>query len=118
MKNTTCELAKKSCKPCEGGVPPLKGKELQSFLQQLGNGWNLNKENQLEKEFNFPDFKQALLFTNKIGDVAEQEGHHPDIHLSWGKVKIVLWTHSIHGLSENDFILASKCDEAFKRMSK
>lgn len=103
-------LSKKNCVPCKKGMPPLEGESLHHFYEQLASGWNLIDEHHLEKEYTFPNFKEALSFTNKIAAIAEQEGHHPDIHLSYGKVKIVLWTHKINGLSENDFILAAKCD--------
>ncbi|MGH7889931.1 MAG: 4a-hydroxytetrahydrobiopterin dehydratase [Thermodesulfobacteriota bacterium] len=105
-------LSKKKCIPCSKGEPPLKGVALKAFHNQL-TGWKVIDEHHLEKEYTFKDFKQALGFTNKVGDLAEQEGHHPDIYLAWGKVKIVLWTHKINGLSENDFIMAAKCDGAF-----
>ncbi len=104
------ELSKKKCVPCSKGTPPLKGEPLAQLQKQLKPGWKVVDEHHLEKEFSFKNFKEALAFTNKVGEVAEQEGHHPDIFLSWGKVKIQLWTHKINGLSENDFILAAKCD--------
>lgn len=109
--NEGCELSKKSCVPCRGGVSPLKGKELLGFYQQLKEGWSVIDEHHLEKTFKFPDFKAALVFTNRVGELAEEEGHHPDLFLSYGKVKIQLWTHKIDGLTESDFILAAKCDE-------
>lgn len=107
--NPNDKLSQKHCIPCKQGVPPLKGEELKRLHQQL-NGWKVVDEHHLEKEYLFKDFKQALAFVNKVGELAEQEGHHPDLHLSWGKVKVVLWTHKIDGLSESDFILAAKCD--------
>lgn len=104
------ELATKKCKPCEGGIPALKGLELRRMFSRL-EGWNLVNEHHLEKEYLFQDFRQALDFVNRLGEVAEEEGHHPDVFLTWGKVKVTLWTHAVGGLSENDFILAAKADE-------
>ncbi len=106
------KLAQKKCIPCSGGIPPLTEKEALHFLSQLPKGWQVIDNHHLEKEFSFADFKQALQFTNRVGDIAEMEGHHPDIYLAWGKVKITLWTHKINGLTESDFILAAKIEEA------
>ena len=103
-------LSKKSCVPCKGGVPPLKGPALQALYDQLGNNWKVIDDHHLEKEYTFKNFREALAFTNKVGAIAEEQGHHPDIFLSCGKVKIQLWTHKIDGLTESDFILAAKCD--------
>jgi 4a-hydroxytetrahydrobiopterin dehydratase len=105
------DLAQRKCVPCEGGVAALKGDDLRQLYAQL-DGWTLVNEHHLEKEYRFKDFVSALAFVNELGEVAEAEGHHPDIFLTWGKVKVTLWTHSIGGLSENDFILASKADAA------
>lgn len=105
-----CDLAKKHCVPCRGGVPPLKGESLKKLEKELKKDWKIVDEHHLEKEVIFPDFKQALAFTNRIGEIAEAEGHHPDIYLAWGKVKISIWTHKIDGLTESDFILAAKID--------
>lgn len=118
MKQSECDLAKKPCVPCQGGVPPLKGKELDHLRKKLGNGWKIIHEHHLEKEYTFPDFRKALTFTNRVGELAEKEGHHPDIYLAWGKVRIELWTHKIDGLTESDFILAAKCDEQLERMNE
>lgn len=104
------ELAKKECVPCKGGVPPLKGNDLTVLLEQLGNGWKIVDEHHLEKEYKFKNFREALEFTNKIGELAEAQGHHPDIYLAWGKVKLTIWTHKIDGLTESDFIFAAKAD--------
>ena len=109
--NQHAALSKKKCVPCTIGVPPLKGEQLQALYQHLQHGWKIVDEHHLEKEYDFPDFQSALDFTNQIGAIAEEEGHHPDIYLAYGKVKILLWTHKINGLSESDFILAAKCDE-------
>ncbi|MGE5293625.1 MAG: 4a-hydroxytetrahydrobiopterin dehydratase [Solirubrobacterales bacterium] len=104
------QLAEKRCVPCRGGVQPLKGEVIQQLAEQLQPGWNVVDEHHLEREYRFPDFRQALEFVNEVGEIAEQENHHPDILLSYGKVVIQLWTHKIHGLHENDFILAAKID--------
>ncbi|HEX4497845.1 MAG TPA: 4a-hydroxytetrahydrobiopterin dehydratase [Thermoanaerobaculia bacterium] len=103
------DLSEKTCQPAEGGA--LKGDELRKRLGQLQFGWTSPNEHHLEKEFRFKDFREALDFVNRLGEIAEKEGHHPDIFLAWGKVKVTLWTHSVGGLSENDFILAAKADE-------
>ncbi len=109
------ELAKKECIPCKGGVPPLKGRELTRLLGMLGNGWNIVKEHHLEKKYDFPDFRQALEFTSRVGELAELQGHHPDIYLAWGKVVLTIWTHKIDGLTESDFIFAAKADQELDR---
>ena len=106
------ELAKKECVPCSGGVPPLKGSELEVLRRQLVEGWTVADEHHLEKEYQFDDFRQALDFTNKVGEMAEDQNHHPDILLAWGKVKVTIWTHKIDGLTESDFFFAAKCDAA------
>ena len=103
------ELATKQCVPCRGGVPPLKGAELKGLERQVP-GWNVIEEHHLEKTFRFPDFRQALEFVNRVGYLAEEQGHHPDIFLAWGKVDVTIWTHKIDGLTESDFILAAKID--------
>ncbi len=105
------DLAKKHCVPCRGGVPPLPADETDRLLAQL-DGWTIAQEYHLTKHFTFPDFAQALDFVNRIGAIAEAEGHHPDIHLAWGKVTVEVWTHKISGLTESDFIYAAKADVA------
>jgi len=104
-------LAEKECVPCKGGVPPLKGPDLAKFKHELNGGWQLVQEHHLEKEYPFKDFRQALNFTNKVGELAESQGHHPDIYLAWGKVKLTIWTHKIEGLTESDFVFAAKADK-------
>ena len=104
------ELAKKECIPCKGGVPPLEGNELTTLLEKLGGDWQAIDEHHLEKEYKFKNFREALDFTNRVGELAEEQGHHPDIYLAWGKVKITIWTHKIDGLTESDFIFAAKAD--------
>ncbi|MGH7753094.1 MAG: 4a-hydroxytetrahydrobiopterin dehydratase [Gemmatimonadales bacterium] len=104
------DLAKMDCVPCKGGVPPLKGVALKDLERRLGGGWNVVNEHHLEKEFTFKDFREALAFTNRVGDLAEQQGHHPDIYLAWGKTRITIWTHKIDGLTESDFVMAAKID--------
>jgi len=103
-------LANKHCVPCRGGVPPLAGAALDDLKAQLV-GWEVVGEHHLEKTYTFPDFQKALVFVNRAGAIAEQEGHHPDLHLSWGKVGVEIWTHKIDGLTESDFILAAKIDQ-------
>jgi 4a-hydroxytetrahydrobiopterin dehydratase len=111
MKTCTInELAAKECVPCKGGVPPLKGVALKTLQKGLGRSWRVIKGHHLEKEFKFKDFEQALAFTNKIGGLAEEQGHHPDIYLAWGKVRVTIWTHKIDGLTESDFVLAAKIE--------
>ena len=103
-------LAEKECVPCKGEVPPLKGQELARLKEQLGPGWKVVNEHHLEREYKFKDFREALEFTNKVGELAEAQGHHPDIYLAWGKVKLTMWTHKIDGLTESDFVFAAKVD--------
>lgn len=103
------DLKSRKCEPCEEGTPAIKGPELRRLYGQL-DSWILVNEHHLEKEYLFKDFREALAFVNRLGELAEQEGHHPDVFLTWGKVKVTLWTHSVGGLSENDFILAAKAD--------
>ncbi len=105
------ELTKKRCVPCEGGVHPLKKEEFQRYLSSLKGGWEHIGEKKIRKEFTFSDFNDAMRFVNKVADLAEEEGHHPDIYIFYNRVTVELYTHSIDGLSENDFIMAAKIDE-------
>ena len=99
----------KKCNPCESGTKPLSGNLIKNYLKHVKNWEIIN--NKLSKEFKFKDFKEALKFVNKISIIAEKENNHPDIYFTWGKCRIILFTHSINGLSENDFIVASKIDK-------
>ncbi len=107
------ELTAKRCVPCRGGVPPLKRDEYLPLLRQLRD-WDAVADHHLSKTVTFPDFVTALAFVNQVGQLAESEGHHPDIYLSWGKVNIQIWTHKIDGLTESDFVLAAKINELTK----
>ena len=104
------DLASKNCVPCRGSVPALQGKELADLAKQVP-GWEVVDGHHIKKNFKFPDFKQALAFVNQVGEVAEQQGHHPDILLAWGKAEVTTYTHAINGLTESDFILAAKINQ-------
>lgn len=103
-------LADEQCVPCKGGVPALRGSELADLQRDLGGGWNVVDGHHLEKEFRLRDFAEALAFTNRVGELAERERHHPDLYLSWGKVRVTIWTHKVDGLTRSDFVLAAKID--------
>lgn len=107
-------LADKKCVPCRGGVPPMEQMTIQGLLGQLKDGWQVNPQGHLERAYDFPDFAQALAFANKVGAIAEEEGHHPDLYVAWGKCKVEIWTHKINGLTESDFYLAAKADRALE----
>lgn len=102
-------LADRNCVPCRGGVPPLGAAAVADLLRQL-DGWDAVNNHHLAKTYRFKDFKTALAFVDRVGAIAEEQGHHPDLHLAWGKVGIEIWTHKIDGLTESDFVLAAKCD--------
>lgn len=110
-------LADKKCVPCRGGVPPLEWPRVQELLYQLKPGWHVNSQGHLERAYAFPDFARALAFADKVGAIAEEEGHHPDLSIAWGKCKVEIWTHKIDGLTESDFYLAAKADRALESMS-
>jgi 4a-hydroxytetrahydrobiopterin dehydratase len=103
------DLASKTCVPCRGGVPPLSMDVASRLMEQL-DGWTF-EQGHLTKSYHFSDFKGALEFVNRIGAIAEEQAHHPDIYMTWGKVSVEVWTHKIDGLTESDFILAAKFDE-------
>jgi 4a-hydroxytetrahydrobiopterin dehydratase len=106
------DLKQKKCKPCEGGVPPLGSDQISQYLKEVNSGWEVvDNDTKIRKTFRFKNFREALDFANKVGEIAEDEQHHPDLHVYYGKVIIDLSTHAIDGLSENDFIVAAKVDE-------
>lgn len=110
VANELCDLANRKCVPCSGGVPRLGGEELARFAGQI-EGWNVVEEHHLTRRYGFDDFKTAQQFVNRVSEVAEGEGHHPDISFGWGYCDIKIFTHAIDGLSESDFILAAKIDK-------
>lgn len=109
-------LAERTCVPCRGGVPPLTPEQVAPLLAQL-EGWKVVENHYLEKSYDLADFAQALDLVNRIGAVAEAQGHHPDLFLTWGRVDVSIWTHKIDGLTESDFILAAKCDATYAARS-
>ena len=104
------DLANRDIKPPQEDIEPLRGVELQTLVEELGNDWQVIDKRQLEKEFKFKNFQGALDFTNKVGELAEAVDHHPEICLTWGRARITIWTHSIGGLSEADFVFAAKAE--------
>lgn len=111
MEITLMSLAEKTCVPCRGGVPPLTRLEFEPMLAQLKD-WQVEDDRKLIKSFKLTNFRQALDLANKVGEIAEQQGHHPDLLVRWGELRIELWTHKVNGLTESDFILAAKIDRA------
>ena len=107
------DLASRECVPCRGGVPPLRGEEIENLIREL-DGWEVVREHHLRKNYAFKNFREALEFVNRVGELAEAQGHHPDILLAWGRVEITIWTHKIDGLTESDFVMAAKIEKAFK----
>ena len=103
-------LASRECVPCRGGVPPMQGDEIEKFIKQLDD-WEVVEEHHLRKVYEFKDFREALAFVNRIGELAEEQGHQPDISFGWGRAEVTIWTHKIDGLTESDFILAAKIDK-------
>lgn len=104
------ELAERECVPCRGGVPPMNADEIQRLLSQL-TGWEAVADHHLRKQYKFGNFRETLDFVNRVGELAETQGHHPDICFGWGKAEITIWTHKIDGLTESDFVLAAKIDK-------
>lgn len=108
---SACDLSSERCVACEGGVPVLTQEDIDGLLPSLGQGWRAVEGHHLACRYEFPNFKKALAFTNRVGELAEEEGHHPDITVGWGKAEITLWTHAVDGLTRNDFILAAKISD-------
>ena len=108
------DLASKTCVPCRSGADPLPPDQVATLITEL-DGWSAQDSHHLSRTFAFPDFATALAFVNRIGAIAEEQNHHPDIHLTWGKVGVDVWTHKIDGLTESDFVLAAKFDRALDR---
>ena len=104
------DLSKKKCKPCEGGIPPLNEKEVAEYRMQIRDDWKVIENKKLLKEYIFENYRDSMDFVNSVANLAEEEGHHPVMHVFFGRVVIELWTHAIDGLSENDFIMAFKID--------
>jgi 4a-hydroxytetrahydrobiopterin dehydratase len=107
------DLASRQCVPCRGGVPPMEAHEIEKFLKDL-DGWEAIAGHHLRKVYDFKNFREALAFVNRVGNLAEEQGHHPDICFGWGKAEITIWTHKIDGLTESDFVLAAKIDRLEK----
>lgn len=105
------ELSTKKCIPCEGGIPPLNEKEIKEYKKLISVDWKVSDNNKITREFFFVSYRHTMDFVNKVADLAEEEGHHPVLHIYFGRLVADLWTHSINGLSENDFILAAKIDK-------
>lgn len=103
------DLASRECVPCRGGVPPMSGDEIEKFISEL-QGWEVEGSHHLRKVYEFKNFREALSFVNRVGELSEEQGHHPDICFGWGRAEITIWTHKIDGLTESDFILAAKID--------
>ena len=108
------DLASMECVPCRGGVPPLTHEEIEPYLADLGSTWRVEEDHHLSKEYRFSNFAEALAFTNRVGELAESIGHHPDIYLAWGRVGLTIWTHKIDGLNEADFVFAAKADRVME----
>jgi len=104
------DLSERECVPCRGGVPPLKGAEIENLIAQL-SGWDVVDQHHLRKKYQFGNFRETLDFVNRVGELAESQGHHPDICFGWGKAEVTIWTHKIDGLTESDFVLAAKIDK-------
>ena len=107
-------LANQQCVPCPSGGSPLKGTALRSLLEQLEEGWEIVDEHHLRRELQFPSFAEALVYVNRVGEMAEEQDHHPDLYLAWGRVRVEVWTHKIDGLTESDFVFAAKTEALYE----
>jgi 4a-hydroxytetrahydrobiopterin dehydratase len=108
------DLVRKKCIPCEEGTPPLSIKESKNLLHKVGQGWTLNDRGHLYKAYKFTDFRTAMTFANRVAKISEEEAHHPDLNISWGHCVVEIWTHKISGLTESDFILATKIETVYE----
>ena len=107
------QLASRQCTPCKSGVPPLTADEIEPLHTQIEKGWEVVEGHHLSRSYKFKNFADALGFVNRVGAMAEDQGHHPDLYLAWGKVGVEIWTHKINGLHESDFVFAAKCDSLY-----
>lgn len=105
------DLSEKKCKPCEGGIPALNSEDIKELQGHIRNDWEISENKKLIREYSFVNYRHTMDFVNKVAQLAEKEGHHPVMHVYYGRIVIELWTHAIDGLSENDFIMASKIDK-------
>lgn len=113
MSESKTYLINKSCVPCRGGMPALTYKDINQYLSQLESAWSLNDKGHLYRMYKFKNFMDAITFSNRVAEIAEKEGHHPDLKISWGSCEIEIWTHKIEGLTESDFILAAKIEKLY-----
>lgn len=109
------KLADNECIPCRGGVPPLTSDRSEELLSELGDDWMLDADGHLSRQYEFKNFVDALAFANRVGEIAEEQAHHPDLHVAWGKCRVEIWTHKIDGLTESDFYFAAKVSRAFEQ---
>jgi len=110
-KNITMDLSKKKCVPCEGGIPPLDMAGIAEYMKYIRDDWKVEENKRITREYLFVNYSHTMDFVNKIAKLADEEGHHPVMHVYYARVVVELWTHAVNGLSENDFILASKIDK-------
>ena len=107
------KLADNECIPCRGGVPPLAADRVEALLGELGDDWRLDADGHLTRQYQFKNFVEALAFANRVGEIAEEQAHHPDLYVAWGKCRVDIWTHKIDGLTESDFYFAAKVSRTF-----